>query len=163
MLRFLFCTVFIAPIFFLPGLIGDQDAVASIEIQEDTYDAFTDAKLSALDECEAETIPVYFKDVYVETHSAEFLHSAVDTAAACGGATVRVVGLEFEGMSETELELSDLQVEEVTEFLGAYDADINITKASRTVELDTRGVNGRTVTVEFQFKNRSVATASAAQ
>lgn len=161
MLRFLFCLVFIAPIFFVPSLLGNQDAVASIEIEEDTYDAFTDAKLTALDACEAETIPVYFSDIFVETHSAEFLHSAVDAASDCGNATARIVGLKFDTMNDVELELSEQQVEEVAEFLNAYEVNLNIEQAAREIELDTRAVNGRAVIVEFEF-DQAVETASAA-
>lgn len=162
MLRFIFCLVFIAPIFFLPSILGNQDAVASIEIQEDTYDAFTDAKLTALDKCEPETIPVYFSDTFVETHSAEFLHSAVDAATDCAIATVRVVGLKFDNMTDAERTISDKQVQEVTEFLNAYGINLNVERSARKIELDTRAVNGRAVIVEFEFEP-SFETASAAQ
>lgn len=162
MLRFLFCLIFIAPVFFLPSLLGNQDADASVEIQEDTYDMFTDSKISALSNCKAESIHVYFSDQYVETHSAAFLHQAVDAASSCENASIRIVNLKFDNMNDDELALADNQAEEATEFVKAYETNINVQRSVREAELDTRAVNGRAVIVEFEF-NQSLETASAAQ
>lgn len=151
MLRFLFCLVFIAPVFFLPGLLGNQEADASVEIQQDTYDVSTDRKLVALENCESEAIPVYFYDAYVESHSAEFLHSAVEAASNCDSATARVVNLTFKDMNEAEINLSDERVYEVTQFLNAYETSVVFERSAREVELDTPAVNGRAVIVEFNF------------
>lgn len=162
MLRFLFCLIFIAPVFFIPSLLGNHNADASVEVAEDTYDTFTDSKISSLDKCEPESIPIYFSDAYVETHSAEFLHDAVSAASTCNNTTVRIVNLNFENMSESELLLAKDQVKEVAEFVKAYDVDIDIERSVRNVDLDTRAVNGRSVIVEFEF-DPSMDTASAAQ
>lgn len=151
MLRFLFCLTVIAPIFFIPSLTNNQDAAASVEIEEDTYEMFTDSKISALSECQPENIPVYFSDAYVESHSAEFLHAAVDAVENCKDATVHVVNLKFENMTDDEEALARDQVEEVTAFLSAYDSHIEIDRETREAELDTRAVNGRAVVVEFEF------------
>jgi len=151
MLRFFFCLIFIIPVFFIPSLVGNQNADASIEIEEDTYDAFTDMKISALNNCEDETIPVYFRDEYVETHSAAFLHQAVDAATGCEDATIHIVNLQFENMNEDDLALADNRAEETTEFVKAYETDLDMKRSAREVELDTRAMNGRAVIVEFEF------------
>ncbi len=162
MLRFLFCLIFIAPVFFIPSLVDSQYADASIGIEEDTYGVFTESKIAALKSCEPESVHIYFSDVYVETHSAEFLHAAVDAASACKDTTVHIVGLEFENMTEGELALAKLQVNEVAEFLKAYETDAKVQHSSREAELDTRAANGRSVIVEFDF-NRSLGDSGSAQ
>lgn len=162
MLRFLFCLLFITPVFILPSLLGNQDATASIEAEQDTYETFIDTKVAALSGCEPDNVPVYFRNEYVETHSAEFLHTAVDAASECFGLKATVMNLKFENMTEAELELADDQAEEVSEFLNAYDNTVEVERGAREIELDTRAVNGRAVIVEFNFE-QSIESASAAQ
>ena len=162
MLRFFFCLIFIAPVFFLPGLFGNLNADATVEIQEDTYDAFTDSKISALSNCESESIPVYFSDEYVETHSADFLNQAVGATSNCDNATIRIVNLKFANMNQDELALADVQAKEATEFVKAHKTDADVARSARDVELDTRGINGRAVIVEFEF-NQPIQISGGAQ
>lgn len=155
MLRFIFCLAVILPIFFIPSLTGDQNAVAEIEIEENSYDNFTDNKISALSKCEPESIPIYFSDRYVESHSAAFLHEAIEAASSCREAQAHIVSLKFENMDEADKAMSNVQFEEVAEFLKAYNSDIAIDDLVRETELDTRAVNGRSVVVEFEFNSIS--------
>lgn len=151
MLRFLFCLIVILPIFFISKITGNQDAVAEIEIEKNTYQTFTDTKISTLRRCEAENIPVYFSDRFVESHSAAFLHAAVEAAANCSEAKAHVVNLKFEDMNDSDEVIAAGQVKEVTEFLKAYDTNVEIDRVTRVAKLDTRAVNGRAVIVEFEF------------
>jgi len=63
-------------------------------------------------------------------------------------------------MNEDELALADNRAKEATEFVKAYETDLDMERAARDAELDTRAVNGRAVIVEFEFGG-SAATSSA--
>ena len=153
MIRFLFCSAAIIPVFFLPGVLQGSEADATPEAKPNTYVEFTNEKLEHLQDCESDSIGIYFHETYVTTHSAEYLQSAVDAVSHCDTPHIKLINLVQEDATPDETKLAKAQADEIEAFVESYDLEADLDRITRSVEANTRTVNGRAVLVEFDFDN----------
>ena len=154
MLRLLFCTAAILPIAIVPWVMGDDgtDAVAAQPgVVDATYAEQVRApRIETLEECEAETLPVYFHDDMVTTHSVEFIAQGLDVASECGEVSATIIPVLPEFADSADKAESVERTAELREIMRQAGVDTTVSQQPLEPEAGALYLNGRAAILRIE-------------
>lgn len=143
----------LAPITFLPVFAN----VTSEIVPEYQEGRSFDPKLEALENCTPTDIFIHFsEEIYLEMHSASYLSAAIENAKVCDEPKAIITGFEYDSSSPQDNALTSARVEEVAEYMKAYDLPYESTPEIVSIPVNSALLNGLTVKVKFTYGDDDV-------
>ena len=129
MFKLLLYSAALIPVVSLPWMTSRADVVpeATKAYSFDTHIA--EPNMKSLSQCEKGTIPVFFHDGLILTHSAEFITESLQATRACDSVDVEIIPVIPGEARAGDIELSRVRMAE----LNAY-----VTSVSQTANMKTR-------------------------
>lgn len=129
MLRLLLCTSLIAPVMFMTIKSSDASTLFSF----DHWEEDVEPAIKQLESCEPTEMSIFFHDLLITAHSAEYVIDGISTAQSCPDVTFEIVRLIPEVAEPEDLSISLKHAEELQDYINivGYEAAITETRIKR--------------------------------
>ncbi len=143
----------LAPVTFLPFYANGT----SETVPEFQSGSSFDPKLESLQNCDPTDISIHFsEEIYLETHSANYLSAAIKKARGCDEPRAIITGFEYDSSTPQDNALTSARIEEVSAYMEAYNLPYETTPEIVSIPVNSALLNGLTVKVEFAYGDDGV-------
>ena len=152
MLRLLFCIAAILPIALIPYLNRTAEAEATPSAQPVDPGYVQDIQapsLAALSDCEAEDLPVFFRDDDLTANSERFVRAGLDAVKDCGEVDVVIIPVLPADAQMQEARESQRRTRELAALVDGSGADVRVADEPRD-DPGSLYLNGRAAILKIE-------------
>jgi len=147
MLKLLLSAALIGPALILPVMALSDQTVPTLDTKFESV--YIDPELKKIDLCNDASLDIYFYEDMITLHSAEYLSEGVTQLHACESSAVEIQPVLNINPTDTDRELLDARISELTLVLDAHDISVDILPVSISKEANALSMNGRAAIVKF--------------